>query len=112
MTFTQAFRRVTQLSSAPSTRGLLAGNWESVGSKILGADILQDQGHRKAGDSRAGRSLGVIKATIHQSLKTPPFSANPSLCLCFSTSKDGALASPGCLLRLDLGNRLQVLPDS
>lgn len=99
MTFMQAFRRVTQLSSAPSTRGLLAGNWESVGSKILGADILQDQGHRKAGDSRAGRSLGVIKATIHQSLKTPPFSANPSLCLCFSTSKDGALASPGCLLR-------------
>lgn len=77
MTFTQAFRRVTQLSSAPSTRGLLAGNWESVGSKILGANILQDQGHRKAGDSRAGRSLGVIKATIHQSLKTPPILCQP-----------------------------------
>lgn len=99
MTFTQAFQRVTQLSFAPSTHGLLAGSWENVGSKILGATILQDQDHRKAGDSRARRSLGAIKATIHQSLRALPFSAELSLCLCLSTSKDGDLASPRCPLR-------------
>lgn len=77
MTFTQAFRRVTQLSSAPSTCGLLAGNWESVGSKILGADILQDQGHRKAGDSRAGRSLRSHQGHHPSELEDPPILCQP-----------------------------------
>lgn len=78
MTFTRAFQRVTQLSFTRSTHGLLVGNWKNVGSKILGADNLHDQGHRKAGDSRARRSLGAIRATIHQSLRALPFSAKLS----------------------------------